>query len=37
VVVDVSNSPSFEDRAVMDFFETSSHTPLAAEKDAGVA
>ena len=36
VVVDVSNSPSFEDKAVMDFFETSSRNLLAAEKSAGV-
>jgi uncharacterized protein YbjT (DUF2867 family) len=28
VVVDVSNSPSFEDRAVMDFFETSTRNLL---------
>src|SRR5215471_3124085 len=31
VVVDVSNSPSFEDRAVLAFFETSSRNLLAAE------
>lgn len=36
VVVDVSNSPSFEDRAVMDFFQTSGHNLLAAEAAAGV-
>lgn len=36
VVVDVSNSPSFEDRAAMDFFETSGRNIVAAEKDAGV-
>jgi uncharacterized protein YbjT (DUF2867 family) len=36
VVVDVSNSPSFEDKAVMEFFETSSRNLLAAEKIAGV-
>ena len=32
VVVDVSNSPSFEDAAVMKFFETSTRNLLAAEK-----
>jgi len=36
VVVDVSNSPSFEDEAVMKFFETSTGNLLAAEKVAGV-
>ncbi|MET3565427.1 uncharacterized protein YbjT (DUF2867 family) [Leifsonia sp. 563] len=36
VVVDVSNSPSFEDRAVMDFFTTSTNTLIAAERKAGV-
>ncbi|NEU07849.1 SDR family oxidoreductase [Flavihumibacter sp. R14] len=36
VVVDVSNSPSFEDKAVLEFFETSSRNLLAAEKIAGV-
>jgi uncharacterized protein YbjT (DUF2867 family) len=36
VVVDVSNSPSFEDRAVMEFFTTSTTNLLAAEHDAGV-
>jgi uncharacterized protein YbjT (DUF2867 family) len=36
VVVDVSNSPSFEDRAVLDFFTTSTGNLLAAEKQAGV-
>lgn len=36
VVVDVSNSPSFEDRAVLEFFETSGRNLLAAEADAGV-
>lgn len=35
-VVDVVNSPSFEDRAVMDFFQTSSRNLLAAEAAAGV-
>lgn len=37
VVVDVSNSPSFEDEAVMDFFRTSTTNLLAAEAQAGVA
>lgn len=36
VVVDVSNSPSFEDKAVLQFFETSTRNILKAEKDAGV-
>jgi uncharacterized protein YbjT (DUF2867 family) len=36
VVIDVSNSPSFEDAAVLDFFETSTGNLLAAEKAAGV-
>jgi uncharacterized protein YbjT (DUF2867 family) len=36
VVVDVSNSPSFEDEAVMEFFTTSTINLLAAESDAGV-
>ncbi len=36
VVVDVSNSPSFEDAAVMAFFETSTRNLLAAESVAGV-
>src|SRR2546422_105390 len=37
VVVDVANSPSFEDTAVMEFFTTSTRNLLAAEADAGVA
>ncbi len=36
VVVDVANSPSFEDSAVMEFFETSGRHLLAAEAVAGV-
>jgi uncharacterized protein YbjT (DUF2867 family) len=36
VVVDVSNSPSFEDTAVMNFFQTSTGNLLAAEAAAGV-
>lgn len=36
VVVDVTNPPSFEADAVLDFFETSSRNLLAAETDAGV-
>lgn len=36
VVVDVSNSPSFEDSAVLEFFETSTRNLLAAEAEAGV-
>ena len=37
VVVDVSNSPSFEDAAVLKFFETSTTNILAAEAAAGVS
>jgi hypothetical protein len=37
VVVDASNSPSFENAAVLEFFETSTRNLLAAEADAGVA
>ncbi len=36
VVVDVSNSPSFEDEAAMKFFQTSTRNILAAEAKAGV-
>jgi len=36
VVVDTSNSPSFEDSAVMTFFKTSTHNLLAAEAEVGV-
>jgi uncharacterized protein YbjT (DUF2867 family) len=36
VVVDVTNSPSFADEAVMDFFTTSTANLVAAEKEAGV-
>ncbi|MGQ5259838.1 SDR family oxidoreductase [Micromonospora sp. ZYX-F-536] len=36
VVVDVSNSPSFEDAAVLEFFETSTRNLLAAAAAAGV-
>ena len=36
VVVDVSNSPSWEDKAVLEFFETSTRNVLAAEAAAGV-
>lgn len=35
-VVDVANSPSFEDKAVLEFFQTSSRNLLAAEARAGV-
>ncbi|MDA7417412.1 SDR family oxidoreductase [Xenophilus arseniciresistens] len=37
VVVDVANSPSFEDQAVLDFFRTSGRNLLAAEAAAGVS
>jgi uncharacterized protein YbjT (DUF2867 family) len=36
VVLDLANSPSFEDRAVLEFFETSGRNLLAAEAAAGV-
>src|SRR4051812_36999733 len=36
VVVDVANAPSWEDRAVLEFFETSSRNLLAAEVAGGV-
>src|SRR5260221_13041863 len=36
VVVDVANSPSFEDAAVMKFFQTSGRNLLAAEAGAGI-
>ncbi len=36
VLIDVSNSPSFEDEAVMDFFTTSTTNLLAAAAEAGV-
>ncbi|WP_348788425.1 SDR family oxidoreductase [Leifsonia sp. NPDC080035] len=36
VVVDIPNSPSFEDAAVLDFFERSTGNLVAAEKEAGV-
>lgn len=36
VVVDVTNSPSWEDKAVLEFFVTSTRNQLAAEAAAGV-
>src|SRR4051812_33328940 len=36
VVVDVSNAPSWEDAAVMKFFDTSTRNLLATEAKAGV-
>jgi uncharacterized protein YbjT (DUF2867 family) len=36
VVIDLSDSPSFEDEAVLEFFETSGRNLLAAEAAAGV-
>ncbi len=36
VVIDLANSPSWEDKAVLEFFETSGRNLLAAERDAGV-
>ncbi len=36
VVLDVTNSPSFEDKAVLEFFETSTANVLAAEAKTGV-
>jgi uncharacterized protein YbjT (DUF2867 family) len=37
VVIDLANSPSFEDKVSMDFFEASGRNLLAAEAAAGVA
>jgi len=36
IVIDLANSPSFEDKAVMEFFQTSGRNLLAAEINAGV-
>jgi uncharacterized protein YbjT (DUF2867 family) len=36
VVIDLANSPSFEDKAALEFFETSGRNLLAAEEAAGV-
>jgi uncharacterized protein YbjT (DUF2867 family) len=36
VAIDLANSPSFEDKAVLEFFETSGRNLLAAEAEAGV-
>ena len=36
VLVDVANSPSFEDRAALEFFETAGRNLRAAEKSAGI-
>src|SRR5690348_1725762 len=36
VVIDVANSPSFEDKPVLDFFETSGRNLLAAEAATGI-
>ncbi|TAL78682.1 MAG: SDR family oxidoreductase [Beijerinckiaceae bacterium] len=36
VVIDLSNSPSFENKAVLEFFETSGRNLLPAEASAGV-
>jgi uncharacterized protein YbjT (DUF2867 family) len=37
VVIDTANSPSFEDKAVMEFFTTATRNLLAAEAASGVA
>lgn len=36
IVIDLANSPSFEDQAVLDFFTKAGHTLAAAERKAGV-
>jgi hypothetical protein len=36
VVIDLANSPSFEDKVVLEFFETSGRNLLAADAAAGV-
>jgi hypothetical protein len=35
-VIDLANSPSFEDKAVLEFFETSENHLLPAEAAAGI-
>lgn len=37
VVIDVTNSPSFEDKAVLEFFEISGRHIVAAEEKAGIS
>ena len=37
VVIDVSNAPSWQDKVVMEFFQTEGRNLLAAEKAAGVS
>jgi len=36
IVIDLANSPSFEDKAVLEFFQTSGRNLLAAEINAGI-
>lgn len=36
VVIDLANSPSFEDKAVLEFFQVSGRNLISAEKEAGV-
>lgn len=36
-VIDLANSPSFEDKAVLDFFQTSGRNLVASERRAGIA
>src|SRR5262245_47613104 len=36
VVVDVSNAPTWEDKAVLEFFQTATRNLLVAEANAGV-
>ncbi len=36
MVIDLANSPSFEDKAVMEFFQTAGHNLMSAETKAGV-
>src|SRR5437879_11765185 len=36
VVIDLANSPSFEDQAVLEFFETSGHNLFAVDAAAGL-
>jgi uncharacterized protein YbjT (DUF2867 family) len=36
IVIDLANSPSFEDKAVLEFFQTAGHNLLSAEINAGV-
>jgi hypothetical protein len=36
VVIDLANSPSFEDKAVLEFFQTESKSPMSTATDAAL-